>query len=46
MIVYSNSVKNFCDNISSIPETLNKKIKELFHKYSNKSEIDSWKNSL
>lgn len=46
MIVYSNSVKNFCDNISSIPETLNKKFKELFHKYSNKSEIDSWKNSL
>ena len=29
MIVYSNSVKNFCDNISSIPETLNKKFKEV-----------------
>ena len=46
MIVYSDSVKNFCDNITSISDILNNRFKELFHKYSNSSEIDSWKNSL
>lgn len=46
MIVYSDSVKNFCDNVTSISDILNNRFKELFHKYSNSSEIDSWKNSL
>lgn len=46
MIVYSDSVKKFCDNVTSISDILNNRFKELFHKYSNSSEIDSWKNSL
>lgn len=46
MIVYSDSVKNFCDNVTFISDILNNRFKELFHKYSNSSEIDSWKNSL
>lgn len=46
MIVYSDSVKSFCDNVTSISDILNNRFKELFHKYSNSSEIDSWKNSL
>lgn len=46
MIVYSNSVKKFCDDIDNISLILNKKLKEKMHKYSADSERESWDNSL
>ena len=46
MIVYSNSIKNFCNEINDISTILNKRLKSTIHKFSNKSEIDSWSKSL
>lgn len=46
MIVYSNSVKKFCDDIDNISLILNKKLKEKMHKYCADSERKSWDNSL
>ncbi len=46
MIVYSNSIKNFCNEVTNISSILTNKFKDVFHKFSNKSEIESWNNSL
>ena len=46
MIVYSNSIKKFCNEIDNISLILNTRFKDLFHKFTSKSEIMSWNNSL
>lgn len=46
MIVYSNSIKKFCNEIDNISNILNEKLKNTIHKYSSKSEVSSWNNSL
>ena len=46
MIVYSSSVKKFCDDIDNISTILNENLKEKLHKYSANSEKESWDKSL
>lgn len=46
MIIYSNSIKNFCNEVTNISSILTNKFKDVFHKFSNKSEIQSWNKSL
>ena len=47
MIIYSNSIKKFYEDINvGISGILNNLLKDKTHKFSGKSEIESWNSSL
>ena len=46
MIIYSKSIRKFCEEIDDLSMILNSQFKKCFHKFTTNSEIKSWDNSL